>query len=109
MRKLFLVLGSAALISVSAVTFAQRDHVNHFVERMTEKLQLNTTQVEQVTSIMEEQHAKKKALRAETKIKIDAVLTENQIGKMEEMRSRHENWRSNKGKKCMDRKHVSKL
>ncbi|MFK8067662.1 MAG: hypothetical protein AB8D52_05405 [Gammaproteobacteria bacterium] len=109
MRKLFVVLGGVTLLTASAVSFAQRDHLNHFVERMTEKLQLNTTQVEQVTSIMEEQHAKKKALREETKTKLGAVLSDDQITKMEEMRRRHENWRPGKGKDCKKEKHLTQI
>lgn len=103
MRKLFIVLGSAALISASAVTFAQRGNIGNMVERMTEKLQLNTTQVEQVTSIMEVQQQKRLALREDTKSKLSAVLTEEQLVKMEEMRAMHENRRGDKGERCMNK------
>ncbi len=104
MRKLFIVLGSAALITTSAVTFAQRGHIGNMIERMTEKLQLNSTQVEQVTTIMEEQHTKRRALHEDTQIKLQAVLTKEQMEKMKEMRAMHENMRTRKGERCMDNK-----
>lgn len=105
MRKLFLVLGSAAVITASAATYAQRGNVEHMVDRLSEKLQLNTTQVEQVTAIMEEQHKKRLALRDDTKVKLSAVLNDEQIEKMAEMRAMHENRRGpNKGERCMHEK-----
>lgn len=104
MRKLFIVLGSAALITASAVTFAQRGNIGDMVERMTEKLQLNSTQVEQVTTIMEEQKTKRRALREDTKTKLQAVLTEEQMAKMDAMRSMHQNMRGGKGERCMGNK-----
>ena len=67
MRKVIILFGSAALITASSLSFAQRDHVNHRVDRMVEKLELNTTQTEQFKSIMAEQQAKRQALREEIK------------------------------------------
>lgn len=106
MRKIIILLGSAALITATSLTYAQRDHVNHMVDRMVEKLELNTTQTEQVKSIMAEQQAKRQALREETKTKLQAVLTEEQMARMEEMHNRHKEWRADKGKKCLKKKHT---
>ncbi len=97
MKKTILTLTGAALIAASTLTLAERGNAERYVERMKEKLSLTDTQSEQVKTIMQEQHAKKQALRDETKSRVNAVLTEEQVAKLDAMRAKHEGWRDGKG------------
>lgn len=94
-----LLSAGVALITASTLSFAEPDRAAHFFERMKEKLSLTDTQSEQVKEIMQTQRTKKEALREETDAKIKAVLTPEQVEKLDAMRAKHENWRGKKGLK----------
>jgi Spy/CpxP family protein refolding chaperone len=64
---------------------AQR--IQRRLERMSEYLELNESQKTQVKDILEEQHAKRMSMRAETHSQISAVLDEQQRAKFDQMRA----------------------
>lgn len=101
MRKTTLFL-SGALLLVTSMAFAQpgAGGGKHFAERMTKHLELNETQAAQVKDIMSESHEKMKAVREETKLKVDAILTTEQKEKMQTMREKHKKHHGKKHERC---------
>ncbi|HEY8157751.1 MAG TPA: hypothetical protein VIF10_03510 [Methylobacter sp.] len=68
------------------------DHANR-VERLAKNLDLNAEQKSKVEVIFKEQHEKLKAIHEETRARLQAVLTKEQMTKMDEMKTqRHEKW-----------------
>ncbi|MGZ5012747.1 MAG: Spy/CpxP family protein refolding chaperone [Methylobacter sp.] len=68
------------------------DHANR-VERLAKNLDLNAEQKSKVEVIFKEQHEKLKAIHEETRARLQAVLTKEQMTKMDEMKKqRHEKW-----------------
>lgn len=65
--------------------------------RMQEKLGLTDDQVAQMKTVMTEQHAKKKALRDESKQRMTAIMTPEQAQQFEAMRAEHKGRRGHGG------------
>ena len=89
MRISTILIGSALLLATS-ITYADdhKSNSNNHIEKITKKLELTTDQSEKFKSIMKEGHLKIKAIRAETKEKINAILSPEQQAKMAEMRAK---------------------
>lgn len=83
MKKLLSSIAIVALVASPA--FAMGDSQKR-VERMTQELNLNETQQQQIQAIMEQQRAELEALREQSKSKIAAVLTPEQQAKFDELR-----------------------
>lgn len=74
---------------------AQR--IRQRLDRMAQHLELNEEQKTQIKAILEEQHAKRTAMRQETRNRISAVLSEQQRAKLENMRGRRGKGRPGSG------------
>jgi Spy/CpxP family protein refolding chaperone len=74
---------------------AQR--IQRRLDRMSEYLGLDETQKGQIRTIMEEQHARRMSMRAETHNRISAVLNEDQRAKLEQMRAQRPKGRPDGG------------
>jgi protein CpxP len=76
----------------------QEEYHGRKVERLTKELNLTDEQKGKVEALFKEQHEKFKALHEETNTKMKAILTPEQMTKMEEMKKqRQEKWRHKKG------------
>ena len=62
-------------------------HIQRRLERMSQYLELSETQKTQIKAILEEQQAKRRAMRGEMHDRISAVLNEQQRTKFEQMRA----------------------
>lgn len=104
MKKMLIAAGLTLAVLGGAPAFAQTSMDNR-IERMTEKLDLTPEQVQQVTVIMEEQKVKRDAIRETLKDnrdemmeKMKGVLSEEQLQKMEEMKSKKKDRKYGRGK-----------
>jgi Spy/CpxP family protein refolding chaperone len=99
MRKTTIFL-TGALLLVSSMAIAQQGSGKHYGERMAKHLELNETQSVQFKEIMGESHAKVKEIREETKLKLDAILTDEQKLKMKQMREKRKMHHEKKHERC---------
>jgi protein CpxP len=76
-------------------------HHGQKIEHLTEELGLNTEQKVKVEAIFKEQKEKFKGIHAETRTRLQTVLTPEQIAKLDEIhKNRHESrWGVKKGDK----------
>jgi Spy/CpxP family protein refolding chaperone len=90
---------AAALIPVAVLAGGQfgEKRLDYRVERMTEQLQLDTAQQAEVRKILQEQQAQRRALREQTRERIDATLTDEQRAKLAE-------WREQRAKRFCDKR-----
>lgn len=80
----------ALLTVVTAPVYAgNAQHEDRFVSRLSSELSLTPDQVGKVTAIVQEQHAKMKQAREETRQRIEAVLTPEQVAKFKAMKAAH--------------------
>lgn len=73
------------------------ERMEHHLAKMQEELGLTGAQVAQMKVIMTEQHAKRKALRDETKQRMAAVMTPEQAQQFETMRAERKGHRGHGG------------
>jgi Spy/CpxP family protein refolding chaperone len=89
MRKTFTALALSAVLIPAAVIagghFGEQ-RLEHRVERMSAQLQLDPAQQTELRTILEQQQAQRRALREQTRARIDAVLTEEQRSKLAQWR-----------------------
>lgn len=79
-------------------------HFQHMIEKMDQELDLSDEQRSQVETLFKEQHAKHKALRDETRGKLNAILSDDQQTKLETLKAerkarwqeKREAWREHK-------------
>jgi Spy/CpxP family protein refolding chaperone len=60
------------------------------IERMTERLDLTAEQQGEIRAILDEQQAESERQRAETRARVDAVLTPDQLARIDEQRDARE-------------------
>lgn len=60
------------------------------IERLTKNLDLTPEQKTKVEAIYQEQHDKFKAIHQETRSRIEAILTKEQLAKMDSMSKQHQ-------------------
>lgn len=95
----------ALLVAAPLVAFAQPDqdrHQERAFERMEKTLELNEQQKEKATAIFSQHREQMQALRESTHSKVNAILNDEQRGKLanmhEQRREKMEQWKSENGK-----------
>ena len=85
-KKLIGVLLALSLpLTAIAVPPQPEDFGAHRIERMTDELGLNADQAAKVAAIFNDQKAKLKAVHEETRIRLQGILTPEQMTKLDEL------------------------
>lgn len=93
---------AAAILALPLTAFAypgENDYgqpVDHKLEHLNKMLQLSPEQKTKLEAIFKEQHEKFRAIHEESHSRIKAVLSPEQMAKMDEMRKRHQEQRLEK-------------
>lgn len=102
MKKGFAVAVMALCLPLVALAVPEGGPGSHHgpnIERLTKELNLSDEQKTKLKAIFKEQRAKHEALREEGHAKMQEVLTEDQMTKLDEMHERRKaNWK--KRKRC---------
>lgn len=104
MNKTLLTLAFVTIFPLTAAAFpgaqgpGSEDHQQPRIERLTQELQLTDEQKGKVEAIFKEQQDKFKALHEETHNKLGAVLTPEQLTKLDALKKQHRgHWKNKKG------------
>ncbi len=95
MNKKIISIALALALPLTVAAFPGGDpagmdaHENARIERMAKRLDLNPDQKAKVEAIIKEQHDKLRAIHDETRVRIQGVLTQEQIAKMDAMKKEH--------------------
>ena len=115
-QRISAILRNAGMDKDARMAEHMQKRMEHRLNRMKEKLGLTDDQISTIKTIMTEQQAGMKALREQGKEAINAVLTPEQVAKMEEMHSKrgemhhqrgghggHKMWSGNRSGKMCDK------
>ena len=100
------ILANAGMSKEEKRAARMNKHIQRRVDRMTRKLELSQSQASQLKTILEQQHQQMRALHAQGKADITAILTPEQAAKFAEMRphksrGRHgKRWKKHNGDEC---------
>jgi protein CpxP len=103
MNKTLLTIALVMTFPLTAAAFpgesgpGREEHHKHRIERLTQELKLTDDQKSKVEAIFKEQHDKFKALHEETHGKLGAVLSPEQMTRLEALKKqRREHWKHKK-------------
>lgn len=97
MKRKVITLALIAIIPLTVFAFPgegrfQQNHEKR-IEKLATKLNLSDSQKTQVKEIFQTQHEKIKAIREETRSRLQVILTPEQMEEMDKMKERrHEKW-----------------
>ena len=96
MKKTILMTFIVALLGVGSVWAKQGHSPEKKLERLTETLQLDESQKNQLAELMKVHHSKIKQIREENKMAIEMVLTDQQRQKFSQMHEKRKSKRQNR-------------
>jgi Spy/CpxP family protein refolding chaperone len=103
MNKKIIILALALALPLTAVAFSgdkgdfERHHANR-VEHLTKRLDLTPEQKTKVEALFKAQDEKLKVIHEETRVRLQEVLTKEQITKLDELKKqRHDKWEKKHG------------
>lgn len=95
MKKTFVALALAAMIPVAAYAAMEGQGARgDRLQRMTEVLNLDDSQQEQMKKMFDEHKAMRKAMREQMRVRMDEILTPEQRAKRDELREQRGEHRS---------------